>query len=73
MYRTPFNKFFCSTCGEPTKLVKISDEVYPGQFSISYVSNCCQAGLVNQYDKPYLYGELQNSYNDQLSNEVEDE
>jgi hypothetical protein len=72
MSANQFNKFFCAICGELTKLVKINDEVYPGQFSTSYISDCCQAGIVNQYDKPYLYGELQNAYEDQLSNEVED-
>lgn len=68
-----FNKFFCATCGEATKLVKINDEIYPGQFSISYISECCQASLVNENNVPYLYGELQYAYEEQLSNEVEDE
>jgi hypothetical protein len=73
MSAMPFNKFYCSTCGEATKIVKIKHEIYPGQFSISYISECCQAGFVNENNVPYLYGELQYAYEEQLSNEVEDE
>ena len=72
MYRTSFNKFYCSTCGESTKIVKIKYEIYPGQFSTSYISECCQAGLVNENNVPYLYGELQYAYEEQFSYYIED-
>ena len=68
-----FNKFFCTCCRNPAKIFKQNNEVYPGQFSTSYVSDCCGAELVNAYDEHYKYGELLQSYEDQLSDEVEDE
>ena len=56
---------YCEECQEECEIIKNTEERYPGIYTISFLSSCCHSHLVDQYDKPLLYGELNRLYETQ--------
>lgn len=64
------NLIYCQECGNLAQIVRITTEIFPGQYDTSFKSACCNAPLEDISGNFYLYGELSHAYEEQQSWEI---
>ena len=64
---------YCSECGQDAQLYKSTEEAYPGQYVTLYLSDCCDATIIDFNDRPIPQNSLAREYTIQQSYEVLDD
>lgn len=57
----------CARCQKACEILKVTEEIYPGQFTDLFLSSCCEGELVDEFNKFLQIGEIKRLYETQES------